>query len=105
MNKPRMAALLVAGSLLLGACAQSKDASDVDLDEPQVQGDLTPNNFTALAPDSITVILNTDGHPTLNRLCMDGLAFVTISNTHSGLASPAYQRVPEWDQVCAEVVR
>lgn len=57
-------------------------------------------DYEVVAPDSIRVLINTDGHPTMNRICFDGIAFLTVSTTHSGEGTPAYQRVPEWDDRC-----
>lgn len=95
----RLIALVFAAALALGACSQ--DASKTDLEEPRLQGDATPKDYRAVAPDAITVFQNIDNHPTIARICADGVAFRTISSTHSGgLNSGAVERVPEWDEFC-----
>ena len=91
-----LAALALAGS----ACSVPQDTSKADLSEPQVVGDIQPEDYSSVAADQIRVFSNVDDHPTIVRICIDGVAFRTISSTHSSLASPAVARVPEWDEVC-----
>ena len=91
-------ATLIGASVLLTACGQ--DLSKTDLGEPTVVGDVQPESYTAQSPDKVTVYQNVDNHPTIVKLCIDGIAFRTISSSHSGLASPAVDRVPEWDASC-----
>lgn len=85
-------------TLAVGACSQ--DASQTDLDEPKQQGRAVPQDYKATAPDSITVFQNVDSHPTIVRVCIDGLAFRTISNAHQGGLAGAVDRVEEWDDYC-----
>ena len=91
----RILALSAATALTLSAC--SVDQSKADLAEPEVRGDVQPDYYVATVPDKLEIISNVDKHPNFVRLCIDGLAFRTISTDHSGLASPAVERVPEWD--------
>lgn len=92
-----VAALLVP-ALILGSCG--RDTSKADLDEPKVIGDVEPERYESRAPDQVIIFSNVDDHPTIVKLCIDGAGFMTISKTHSGLASPAVQRVPAWDEGC-----
>lgn len=45
-------------------------------------------------PDSIVVFNNVDRHPNVVKLCIDGVAFATTTQT--------IQRVPEWDKNCSQ---
>jgi hypothetical protein len=85
---------------LLGACTDG-DASKADLDEPESGGDVVPKDYSVKAPDSITVYVNVNEHPTINKVCLEGVAFRTISTAHSqGGFNEAVSRVPEWDETC-----
>lgn len=86
--------------LVIAAAACGKDASDTDLDQPEFNGDASPTLFEAVAPDAVQVFFNVDDHPNLVRLCIDGLAFITVSETHQAW-TPSYQHVAEWDSWCA----
>lgn len=100
--KKRLAVGAVLSALVLaGACTQ--DASKTDLDEPRQQGRAVPQDYKATAPDSITVFQNVDDHPSLVRVCADGLAFLTVSNAHQNGFTKAWERVPEWDTYCRNV--
>lgn len=83
----------------LQACTE-QDASDTDLDEPKQEGDALPDDYSSRAPDSITVYQNVDNHPTIVKVCIEGLAFRTVSTTYVELATPAVERVEEWDASC-----
>lgn len=101
----KRAGLLASVLLALGiltACEDGKDAGKADLDQPKIPDRIIPKDFEALSPDKVTVFLNIDTHPTVVRLCLDGLAWRTVSDAHSDLATPAVDRVPEWDSICEE---
>ena len=102
-NENRIA-LVPAGAELLTARGHTvyveKDASKADLDQPKVAGDIVPEDFEARSPDKVTVFLNVQSHPSIIRVCLDGLAFRTVSDHYAGLATPAVDRVPEWDAHC-----
>lgn len=93
-------AALALGIIAVG-CSET-DAADVDLDQPAISGRAIPEVFEARVPDSVTVFQNVDNHPTIVRVCLDGIAFRTISTTHSqGGFNTAVERVPEWDEACS----
>ena len=96
-----IAMLIIIGMVILALAGCSVDQSKADLDEPEVVGDIQPESYIATVPDKVEIISNVDNHPTIVRMCIDGLAFRTVSSTHSGLATPAVDRVPEWDGWCA----
>lgn len=85
--------------LTVTACS-SDDASKADLQQPQVDGNLATTKIVAKAPDSVVVYVNVDKHPNIAKLCIEGIAFRTISETYVTLNSPAAERVPEWDASC-----
>ena len=96
--KQRSATIMLAfTALALSACGSN--ASETDIGQPTFEGNAS-TDILATTPDEITVFQNVDRHPTIVRICIDGVAFRTISTTHSGLASPAVDRVPEWDETC-----
>jgi hypothetical protein len=45
--------------------------------------------------DKIEVYSNIDQHPNIARVCIDGVAFATISREYNSIL-----RVPEWDSWC-----
>ena len=96
----RAIAAAAAITLTAAACAPGVDSSKVDLDEPTIVGEVTPDTFEQRSPQKVVVWNNVDLHPTVVQLCIDGVAFRSLSSTHSGLASPALERVPEWDEGC-----
>lgn len=99
MKRLIIAILIVAViGIIVAACGE--DLSKADIDQPDIVGDFQPSDYEARAPDKLTVFLNVDNHPTIARVCIDGVAFRTISTNHSGLASPAVERVEEWDSFC-----
>lgn len=101
-NNKLVKAVLFGAALILGlsACGEV-DASKTDIEEPKLSEDFTPEDYVAKAPEKLTVYLNVDNHPTLVQLCIDGVAFRTISSLHSGgIESGAVARVPEWDDEC-----
>lgn len=85
---------------VLGAACTDDDASKADLDEPESGGDVVPKDYSVKAPDSITVYVNVNDHPTINKLCLEGLAFRTVSVKYAEINTPAAERVPEWDKTC-----
>lgn len=96
-----MVGVILALALVGTACAE-QDTSKTDIDEPQLSGDATPETYEARTPELLIVYLNVDNHPTIVKLCIDGVAFRTISSLHSGgIESGAVARVPEWDGDCA----
>lgn len=99
--RKRLLAGAFAGLALLGTACGEKDAGKVDLDQPEVKGDVIPKSFEAVSPDSVTVFLNIDSHPSVVRLCLEGVAFRTVSDHYVSLATSAVERVPEWDAYCA----
>lgn len=96
---------LAAGALTLAAvgCTDT-NAAKADLDEPAVDGKVAPKDFAALSPDQVRVFLNVDDHPSIVRVCLDGIAFRTVSVKYAGLNTPAVERVPEWDALCPKAV-
>jgi hypothetical protein len=46
-------------------------------------------------PQKIEVYNNTDQHPNINRVCIDGVAFATTTREYAPIL-----RVPEWDGWC-----
>lgn len=90
-------------ALGLAGFACEQDASQVDLDEPRLKGRAVPQDYTAQAPDSITVFQNVDQHPTIVRLCIDGTAWRTISSAHNGGLDGQVHRVEEWDNYCRNI--
>jgi hypothetical protein len=98
--KKRLAALVVAMSLLSLACS-GQDAAKTDIKEPKQVGRSLPKDFSARTPDKLTVWQNVDGHPTIVQLCIDGLGWRTISTAHNPGYPGAAARVPEWDAECA----
>lgn len=97
--------LAIVGACLLAvaslAACGAQDASKTDIKEPQFKGDALPSDYEARTPDKLTVYQNVDGHPTIVRLCIDGVAFRTISAGHAGGIEGQVARVPEWDDYCA----
>lgn len=91
--------LLVAVTLGVAAAACTTDASVTDLDEPTFVGDVS-SDITAKSPDSLTVYMNTDLHPNIVILCIEGVAFRTISTAHSGGFDGSVARVYELDSTC-----
>ena len=92
MPKNLIAAAALAALLLVG-CAE--DASKADLAEPKQKGRSIPENYEVRVPDSLTVYQNIDKHPTIAKVCVDGVAFATTSRDFSALT-----RIPEWDADC-----
>lgn len=87
-------------ALFLGACAET-EASKADIDEPKVSGKVIPDDYEVRTPDKLNVYQNVDGHPSIVRVCIDGVAFRTLSTAHSqGGFNEAAQRVEEWDEYC-----
>lgn len=103
MKRRIIVGLALTGALALGACTQ--DASKTDLSEPKQQGRAVPQDYKAVAPDSITVFQNVDQHPSIVRVCADGLAFLTVSTAHTTGFTKAVERIPEWDSYCRSVPR
>lgn len=101
MKRRVLVGLGLTAALAFGACTQ--DASKTDLDEPKQSGRAIPQDYKATAPDAITVFQNVDGHPSIVRVCIDGLAFRTLSTSHNGGFEGAAARVEEWDDYCATV--
>lgn len=97
----RIGALFAAVALTLSLAACEKDAAKADLDQPRLSGDVVPTDFELRAPDKLTIFNNVDSHANIVRLCIDKVAFFTVSNSYVGLATPAVTRVPEWDAYCA----
>lgn len=102
MRKSTIAALALA-ALPLAACSDT-NAAKADLDEPVIDGKITPKDFTAQSPDQVRVFLNVDDHPTVVRICLEGVAFRTVSAKYATLNTPAVERVPEWDALCPKAV-
>lgn len=98
-NGLKLAGVAVIAAFALTAC--EKDAAKQDLQEPRVAGDAVPEHFEQRVPDKLEVITNVNDHANIVRLCVDGLAFRTVSIKYVGLATPAVERVPEWDAWCA----
>ena len=92
-------ALTLVGGLLASSCSE-RNANRTDLDEPVFVEDVA-TAIEARPPDDVTVFINVDNHPNIASLCIDGIAFRTISNFHSGGLDGAVARVPEWDDYCA----
>lgn len=92
-----LATTAVAAVLLVG-CSQPEDASKVDLKEPKRSGSLVPENYEVRVPDLLLVTLNIDNHPTVAKICIDGVAFATTSRDFNALT-----RIPEWDEDCKAV--
>jgi hypothetical protein len=101
MKKRILVGAALTGAVLLGACTH--DASQTDLSEPKQVGRAVPSDYKAVAPDSITVFQNVNEHPNLVRLCADGLAFLTVSSSHTTGFTKAWERIPEWDAYCKSV--
>lgn len=98
--KTQVAVAAAAAAVLLGATACEQDTSKADLGEPKVEGRIAPEDYVSKAPDKVTVYINVDDHPNIVRLCIDGLAFRTVSAKYVSLNTPAVERVPEWDGGC-----
>lgn len=96
----KISAILFAFSLLLvtGCALDEKDASQTDIKEPKTGAKVIPDDYEARVPDSLTIYRNVDKHPTINKLCVEGIAFRTVSSTHS--TGDSVVRVPEWDDTC-----
>lgn len=99
-NRRRLVAGSIAAVALLIAGCLEQDASKTDIGEPQFRGDAIPADFAAEAPEVLTVFQNVDNHPTIVRVCLDGVAFRTVSTNHQNGFTSAVERVPEWDEVC-----
>lgn len=98
MTRTRKALVaLIAIVALLGACGPGEPASKADIKEPPQEGKSLPSDYSVRVPDRLTVYQNLDGHPTIVRLCIGGLGFVTTTRRYS-----AYERIPEWDSSCAD---
>lgn len=91
---------IIALALVASGC--SVDANRADLDEPVFVEDISAP-IEARPPDDITVFVNVDNHPNIARLCIDGIAFRTISNFHAGGINGSVVRVEEWDSYCEGV--
>lgn len=91
MKKTLAAAALAL--LALAGCAQ--DASKADLKEPQQKGRSIPDDYEVRVPEKLTVYQNIDGHPTIAKVCVSGVAFATTSRDYTSLT-----RIPEWDGGC-----
>jgi hypothetical protein len=93
--------LLIALVAALAACGDSDAKSASDLQEPKRGENITipDDRYHVQAPDDITVYVNVDDHPNVVRLCLDGLAFFSVSQVHS-TGGPSVTRVPEWDRAC-----
>lgn len=94
--------LLVSCFLLISitACSDPDAKSATDLDEP-ARGEnlkIDEEHYRVISPDDITIWVNIDDHPNVVRLCLDGVAFATISQQHQGGRS--ITRVEEWDISC-----
>jgi hypothetical protein len=101
----RIVAGFVALFLLVGvsACSQDQPAAKQDIQEPEGDGKVLPEDFEARVPDVLTTYRNVDGHPTINKLCIEGIAWRTVSTAHSiGSTTGAAVRVPEWDDTCPD---
>lgn len=85
--------------LMASSCTEPSKA---DLGQPKGDSKIEPSYFVSTVPDKLEVIVNVDLHPNIVRLCVDGLAFMTISSSHSGYATPAIQAMPVWDDWCAQ---
>lgn len=94
-NPKRILSILLLGALLFVSACAGSDASKVDLKEPKQKGRTIPSNYEVRVPDSLTVYQNIDGHPTIAKLCIEGLAFRTTSRDYESA-----ERVPEWDKTC-----
>ncbi len=94
-------AAFVLAILVLAGCTEGDDASKADIKEPKFTGEVLPSDYEARTPDKLTVYQNVDGHPTIVRVCIDGVGFRTISTTHAGGLDGSVARVPEWDDYCA----
>lgn len=91
---------LIAVISVIALVGCSQDASKTDIAEPEFQGDALPSDYSAKAPDVLTVFQNVDNHPSIVKLCLDGLAFRTVSTTHQNGLTDAAMRVPDWDETC-----
>jgi hypothetical protein len=98
MKRFAIIAVALAAAFGIGACEQ--DASKTDIGEPQFRGNAIPSDYEARVPDLLHVIQNVDNHPTLVKLCIDGLAFRSVSTNHQTWTE-SISRVPEWDDDCA----
>lgn len=94
MNK-KIISIAIAALMAVGVAGCAEDASKVDLKEPQQKGKSLPDNYEVRVPQSLTVFQNIDAHPTIAKLCVDGVAFATTSRDYN-----AIMRVPEWDKDC-----
>ncbi len=102
--KKLLVAFIAVGLILVAAgCSDDTPAAKQDIAEPEGNGKVLPEDFEARVPDVLTTYRNVDGHPTINKLCIEGIAWRTISTTHSiGSTSGAVVRVPEWDDTCPD---
>jgi len=87
-------------ALLVAASCSGKDAGKQDLGAPRQQGDAVPKDFATKAPDKVVVYNNLQSFPNIVQICIDGVAFRAVSDHYVGLATPAVDRVPEWDKTC-----
>jgi hypothetical protein len=100
-NPATAAALVLAALAVLAACAsETKDAERQDLDFGRGDDEVAVENGEVRQPDSIVVWLNADHHPNVVRVCLDGLAFLTVSDGHQ-THTASVQRIAEWDDECA----
>lgn len=95
-------ASLALAAIAVAGCSDNKDAERQDLDFGRGQDEVKVENGEVRQPDSITVWLNADKHPNIVRVCLDGLAFRTVS-TGQQTHTSAVERVPEWDAICPPV--
>lgn len=83
MNRHVVAVLaaLAAAAVALSACGSNnfRDVEGVKSKDPQ----------------KLEVYSNTDAHPNINRVCIDGVAFATTTRDYAPIL-----RVPEWDAWC-----
>jgi hypothetical protein len=99
MMKKFLAIAATVALMFIAACGE-QDASKTDIDEPKESGRVLPEDYSAKVPDKMTIWRNTDSHPTINILCTDGIAWRTVSTSHSNGAAVA--RVPELDDTCPD---
>lgn len=99
--KRKISTVLLALLFVFAATSCDQKASRADIAEPEFSGDVLPRDYAAKVPDVLVVFQNVDQHPTIVKLCLDGVAFRTISTAHSqGGLNQAVERVPEWDEDC-----
>lgn len=78
----RVLAVVVGALAILGACSPGDNFRDVEGAKSQ-------------DPDLIEVFNNVDQHPNIVKVCIDGVAFRTITREHDSV-----QRVEAWDSTC-----